>query len=146
MRKTNFMTAAQAAWMDWTTNNLPSFSNQTDNTAVFLSDLDCIIRSKPNFEGYTCVKLLEIKARLQKPQKVQKITLGIINAGLRRLDGETIILEGVPLKIKYYGFHLLQFSGTGVKDSEQIIFDNELISEKELIYNLSWGCCSGCFN
>ena len=125
--------------MDWTIENLRPASD------LLLSDCDLVVRTKPSAGNKTCIQLIEIKAKNANIKPHQRFTFSILHAAMNQINNTTVTVQGIDMQIEYFGFHLLQFSNTDPSNSEEIKWDNQIISESQLIDNLNFGCCSYCF-
>lgn len=140
MRKTNFVTKEQAAFMDYTANNLP------DSKQLTISDIDTMLRTISK-NGTTCIKLIERKSKMAEPNFAQRINLNLLNIALKKMDGVEVVIEGIKMKIEYHGCHLLQVNNNTIFDSSEIYYDKKLVKDMEALnFELGFGCCSGCFD
>ena len=138
MKKTKYL--PPSSLMDWTTENLRGAES------LLLTDCDLIVRSRPTQRSNkTCLMLLEIKAKGANIKQHQRFSFSLLNIALNKINNTTVTVEGFTTTIEYFGFHLLQFSNTDPSNSEEIRWDNQIISESTLIDNLNFGCCSYCF-
>ena len=122
-RKTKFV--EDKYLMDWIGCNLPAAKEGFTAT-----DLDLILRDKTGN-----IMLLETKRRFAKVKDHQAITFQILDAALRRLNGETIKVKAFGTKInvpiKYKGFKLLQFKNTTFEDGD-VFLNGQRMSEEEI--------------
>ena len=103
----------------WIRENLP------DSKLGFLvSDLDFILCNYKTKK----VMLLEIKTHNKEQSLWQKILFANLDKW---------IMKGIYPNWQYLGFHIIMFENTNFNDG-LVFFDNEEITEKELIYQLSF--------
>lgn len=103
----------------WVRENLPN-----SNKGFMVSDLDFI------FQNYKTKKvmLLEVKTRSAKLRKWQKILFANLDKWIK---------HGISKDWQYLGFHTVRFENTDFNNG-RVLFDNKLVTEKELIENLSF--------
>lgn len=112
-RKTRFV--EDKYLMDWIGVNLPSASSGFTAT-----DLDLILRHKSGDFMF-----LETKRFGANVKDHQSITFQILDAALRRINGEKIKVKAfgttIEVPIKYHGFKLLQFERRTFDDGDVMI-------------------------
>ncbi|MEM6320641.1 MAG: hypothetical protein AAF960_23430 [Bacteroidota bacterium] len=125
--------AADPYMILWTAEHLPN------KKSFFISDLDLIIRDARNDKEH--IMLIEIKRYMGKVAVCQQSTFDVlhklINAGLHALKNQVRCKNGISHKIKYHGFHLLQFERSSFEDGK-VYFDGKEVSEQQLINVLSF--------
>ena len=115
----------------WTRENLPEPEN------YYITDADMIIRNRNGN-----LMLIEVKRRNAEMRSAQRATYQILDALIR--SGADVNKAGLkidcmrfPVKIKYKGFHLLQFENTTFKDG-RVFWDHCEVSEQQLTEILSF--------
>lgn len=122
----------------WTLLNLPDAKN------FYINDIDLTIRNRKG-----CLMIVEVKRKMAKPSTVQSFTYQMLDQCFQKSNGDTIKLKlpntnkKVSFKLKYHGYHLLQFENTTFENG-RVYFDNKEVTEKELIDILSFKFCLDC--
>lgn len=108
----------------------------------WITDIDYIIRSKND-----CMMLVELKKNGKEMNICQRNSLLLIDQGLKLLNGQIVNIPNFgSVKLKYYGFHLLEIDGICPDNSKIIKWDNIVIDHKTLINKLMFAeNCENCF-
>jgi len=106
----------------WCKEKLPD-----SKTGFWVNDIDYIIYD----QKFKKLMILEIKTRNYQPANWQKQMLNNLHKWLTK---------GMDIDWKYLGIHLIVFENTNFSDGA-VYFDNQLITEQDLINKLSLGRC-----
>jgi hypothetical protein len=118
-------------FQNWTRYNLPQRMD------YYITDVDLVIRSR---EGK--LMIIEIKRRNSQMNDHQRTTYelldGLIKAGIKcSHSGLKIPSLKFPVKVKYYGFHLLQFENTTFEDG-RVYWNHQEVTPDQIRQILSF--------